>query len=197
MSDPKTLAIYAAQSEKYAELTDSLSKVDPQLQRFIAGIPSGGRVLDLGCGPGASAGRMAAAGLVVEAWDPVPEMLDLARRFAGVTVRQAGFADLTALDSYDGIWANFSMLHMPRADWPDIISAIARALRPGGLFHIGTKLGTGEHRDAIGRMYTYVTEEELGDLLRAAGMQPEYTDHGRDAGLSGELADWIVVQARA
>lgn len=140
---------------------------------------------------------MAAAGLVVEAWDPVPEMLDLARRFAGVTVRQAGFADLTALDSYDGIWANFSMLHMPRADWPDIISAIARALRPGGLFHIGTKLGTGEHRDAIGRMYTYVTEEELGDLLRAAGMQPEYTDHGRDAGLSGELADWIVVQARA
>lgn len=197
MSDRETLSVYAAQADEYAALTDKGVNVDPLIKRFIAGVTVGGRVLDLGCGPGASAGRMATAGLKAEAWDPVPEMLALANRFAGVTTRQAGFGDLTAVDLYDGIWANFSMLHTSRAQWPEQLKAIATALRPGGLFHIGTKTGTGETRDAIGRLYTYVTEDELVGMMRDAGLIPEYTTHGREKGLSGEMADWIVVQARA
>lgn len=197
MSDHETLSVYAAQADKYASMTDSGQKSDPLITRFIAGVTPGGRVLDLGCGPGASAGRMATAGLEAEAWDPVPEMLALANRFEGVTTRQAGFGDLTAVDLYDGIWANFSMLHTPRAEWPGQLKAIATALRSGGLFHIGTKTGSGETRDTIGRLYTYVTEDELVGMLRTAGLTPEYTTHGRDKGLSGEMADWIVVQARA
>lgn len=197
MSDPETLTVYASQADAYASLTDEGAKIDPLVQRFIKGVPEGGRVLDIGCGPGASAGRMAAAGLLTEAWDLVPEMLELAKRFDGVVTRQAGFGDLIGADVYDGIWANFSMLHAPRSEWPSHLHAIATALRPNGLFHIGTKLGTGEDRDTIGRMYTYVSEDELDALLRAAGFRPEFSDRGRDKGLSGEMADWIVVQARA
>jgi len=195
MSDHETLAVYATQAAKYAALTDDVARGDPLLDRFIAQLPEGGLALDLGCGPGASAGRMAAADLLVDAWDPVPEMLDLAGRYSGVTARQAGFDDLTQADVYDGIWANFSMLHTPRSAWPRQLAAVARALHPGGLFHIGTKLGAGEERDTIGRLYTYVTEGELEDLLRAAGLTPEFTKRGRDKGLSGEMADWIAVQA--
>lgn len=196
MSDNETLSVYATQAVKYADLTDKEAIADPILERFIAGIPKGGRTLDLGCGPGASAGKMAAADLLADAWDPVPEMLELAARFKGVTTRQAGFNDLTEENAYDGIWANFSMLHTPRSAWPTQLKAVTRALRSNGLFHIGTKLGTGDERDTIGRLYTYVTEVELKDLLGAAGMTPEYTTHGRGKGLSGEMADWIVVQAR-
>lgn len=195
MSDLETLSVYAKQAADYAALTDKEATADPALERFISRAPKGGRVLDLGCGPGTSAGQMAAAGLLAEAWDPVPEMLELAARFPDVTTRKAGFDDLTDENVYDGIWANFSMLHTPRLQWPVQLEAIARALQPNGLFHIGTKLGSGEERDSIGRLYTYVSEDELTELLRAAGLEPEFTARGRGKGLSGEMADWIVVQA--
>lgn len=197
MSDAETLSVYAAQAAKYAALMEAETQASAMLQRFITGVAEGGRVLDLGSGPGAFAGQMAAAGLRAEAWDPVPEMVEMAGQFEGVTARQAGFDDLTGTDIYDGIWANFAMLHTPRAAWPVQLGAIATALRPGGLFHIGTKLGSGEKRDGIGRLYTYVTEAELLDLLTLAGMTPEFTDRGRSEGLDGVMADWIVVQARA
>ncbi|MEL6452419.1 MAG: class I SAM-dependent methyltransferase [Pseudomonadota bacterium] len=196
MSDPETLSVYAAKAGEYAELTRAEAE-HPTLQRFIQGVTPGGRVLDLGCGPGAAAGAMAAAGLQAEAWDPVPEMVALAAARPGVAARQAGFGDLTGADVYDGIWANFSMLHTPLADWPDQHRRIATALRPGGMFHIGTKLGTGEARDSIGRLYSYVTEDTLLGLITDAGLTPDYTTHGREKGLDGVYADWIVVQAHA
>ena len=76
------------------------------------------------------------------------------------------------------------------------MKAIKKALCPNGLFHISLKLGIGEKRDKIGRLYSYVTENELNDLLQAAGLEPKFTAYGRNKGLSGEIADWIAVQAR-
>jgi SAM-dependent methyltransferase len=196
MSDPKTLSVYATKAAEYAALNNDEALADPMLQRFIKAVRPGGRVLDLGCGPGAAAGAMAAAGLEAYAWDPVPEMVEMAGGFAGVTARQAGFDDLTQTDVYDGIWANFSMLHTPRAAWPSQLDAVAAALRPGGVFHIGTKLGAGEKRDPIGRLYTYVSEDALLAMLKAAGLAPDFSNRGRSTGMDGAMADWIAVQAR-
>jgi hypothetical protein len=74
---------------------------------------------------------------------------------------------------------------------------VARALKTGGLFHLGTKLGTGESRDSIGRLYSYVTQPELMDLMAATGFKVEYSRTGQEAGLSGEIDPFIVLQARA
>ena len=196
MNDFKTLSVYASHAQKYDALTNHEVKTDPLLERFISGIPNGGRTLDIGCGPGNSAGIMAANGLKVDAWDLVSEMLQLTQRFPGVSTRRAGYADLDSFDLYDGIWSNFSMLHTPRSAWPLQMKAIKKALCPNGLFHISLKLGIGEKRDKIGRLYSYVTENELNDLLQAAGLEPKFTAYGRNKGLSGEIADWIAVQAR-
>jgi len=196
MSDAETLAVYADRAQDYARLTDDASN-RPELTRFIAGLPAAALVLDIGCGPGFAAGVMAAKGMKTHAWDPVPEMVEMAARHDGVTARQATYDDLTANDVYDGIWANFSMLHTPRAKWPAQLAAVARALKPGGLFHLGTKLGTGEARDSIGRLYSYVTEADLMDLLAATGFTVEYSRTGQEAGLSGEIDPFIVLQARA
>ena len=196
MSDPETLSVYAARAAEYDDLV-SRDTPDADLQRFIDGVSQGGRVLDIGCGPGAAAGFMAAAGLVAEAWDPVPEMLALAQARAGVTARQAGYDDLDATAHYDGIWANFSMLHTPLAKWPDQFRTVHRALKPGGLFHFGTKLGSGEIRDSIGRLYSYMEQDALETLLSETGFALDYARTGEEAGLSGEVAPFIVVQARA
>ena len=197
MSDPETLAVYARRAQDYARLTDGANTADPCLKAFIAALPPGSHALDLGCGPGAAAAQMAQAGLVVDAYDPVPEMVGMAKVHAGVTAHLATFHDLHARDHYDGIWANFSLLHAPRDELPDILDRIVKALKPGGRFHIAVKTGTGARRDTLGRLYTYFTESELIDLLTTAGLQITDKHEGCDAGLSGEEAPWIALAAHA
>lgn len=189
MSDKTTLGVYAAKAADYATMTDH---EDPQLSDFIATLGAG-RVLDLGCGPGRAAGRMAQAGFDVVAMDAVPEMVAMAAQHPGVTAQIGTFDDISG--TYDGIWANFSLLHAPRADMPRHLAAIKAALRDGGLFHIGMKLGTGAARDSIGRLYTYYSEVELTGLLTDTGFIIDACAFGRDKGLDGTYANWLCLRA--
>ena len=195
MADKKTLRVYDAKAADYAKLIDSDTKENPYLERFIARLPTGGRVLDLGCGPGLTATCMANAGLQVDAMDGSAEMVAMAAQHDGVTAWQATFDQITGTDIYDGIWANFCLLHASKEAMPHHLAAMVTALKPGGAFHIGMKLGSGSQRDAIGRLYSYYSEPELITLLGAAGLTAGETDHGRTVGLDGTEADWIVVAA--
>ena len=194
MTDKRTIAVYDAKADDYARLV-SRDKPDRDLQAFLDAMPKGGRALDLGCGPGNSAAIMREAGLEVEAWDASEQMVELARRKEGVTVRKATFDALEGerADSFDGIWANFSLLHAPKEDLPRHLNAIRKVIKTGGLFHIGMKLGEGEHRDRIGRQYSYYTLEELISLIETAGFAPQRIREGEEAGLSGETSPFAVI----
>lgn len=196
MTDRKTIAVYDARAGDYAKLETSDTPSET-LAAFIAGLPRGARVLDLGCGPGSSARHMVRAGCIVDALDASAKMIGLASAIEGVTARQGTFDDIDGTAIYDGVWANFSLLHAPRCDMPRHLSAIHTSLKPGGLFHIAVKEGTGEQRDSINRLYTYYTEAELTGLLQAAGFSVGPYRRGRDKGLSGEDADWMSVTAHA
>lgn len=191
MSD-QTIAIYNTRADDYAAMTEGLGE-QAELEAFAAALPAGGRVLDLGCGPGFYAEWLAARGFDVDAVDGAAEMVALAASRPGVKAWLARFEALTAVQDYDGIWANFSLLHASRADLPAHLARIHRALRPGGLFHIGMKLGTGARADKIGRFYTYYSEAELTGLLGAAGFTPIARQLGHGAGLSGEADDYITI----
>ena len=195
MSDDQTLRIYGAKAQDYAELTSKGAGRDRMLTRFIADLPGGGHVLDLGCGPGEAARVMAAAGLQVTAFDAVPEMVAMAARHPGVTAKLATFDDLGGTDIYDGVWANFSLLHAARADIPRYLDAIHKALRPDGTFHIALKIGTGTHRDRLGRLYTYYRIEELMRLLGRSGFRIIDSANGCEKGLDGTPADWVALRA--
>ena len=195
MSDKETLTVYAQKASDYVELTQGIAEKDPLLKRFLEGVPAGGHLLDLGCGPGAYAGVMADQGFRVTATDAVPEMIEIAKAFRGVDARVATFDEIDEEDLYDGIWSNFSLLHAPRADMPKHLAALKRALRPGGLFHIALKSGDGEMRDSLGRRYAYFQMEELEALLEEAGFTVTYRETGREKGLDGTPADWIALQA--
>lgn len=195
MSDEETLKIYATQSENYAALTDDDLSSDPLLAEFIAALPRGGSALDLGCGPGTAAGVMANAGLLVHATDAVPEMIALAAQHPLVHTEVQTFDQTTGTALYDGIWANFSLLHAQRSALPTILRALHTALKPNGYFHIGMKLGETTARDSIGRQYTYVTEPELRALLGIAGFTITKKHTGSGKGLDGTYADWIALAA--
>ncbi|WP_300033718.1 bifunctional 2-polyprenyl-6-hydroxyphenol methylase/3-demethylubiquinol 3-O-methyltransferase UbiG [uncultured Roseobacter sp.] len=197
MSDKETLGVYASKAAEYADLTTAANTADPLLTAFIAETVPGGTVLDLGCGPGTSAALMARAGLLVHAWDPVPEMVALAQQHPGVSARVAGFDDLTETAVYDGIWANYSLLHASRDAMPRHLSAITNALRAGGRFHIALKSGSGCKRDRLGRLYTYYSDVELTSLLEDAGLTVTGRAEGVGTGLDGSLSEWISLAAHA
>lgn len=189
-ADRETIAVYDARAQDYADMV--AQEKHPGLDAFLSVVPSGSHVLDLGCGTGAMSRKMMDAGLTVDATDASASMVALAVE-RGVPARQAVFSDLAAVGVYDGIWANFSLLHAPREDFPIHLASIHRALKPGGHFHIGLKLGTGAKRDGIGRFYTYYTEGELDGYLNEAGFTPITRKLGEGRGLDGTRAPWIWV----
>lgn len=193
-ADRTTLAVYGQKVDDYARMTRRTA-TDARLAAFIACLPRGGHVLDLGCGPGIAAAEMARHGLRVLATDAAPEMVALAQGHPGVTARCEDFDAIAGDALHDGIWASFSLLHAPRAAMPRHLAALSRALKPGGQFWIGMKTGTGVRRDALGRIYTYYPAAELDRLLLAAGLIPRQNWTGADPGLDGIVAPWIVIAA--
>ncbi|MCB1391592.1 MAG: class I SAM-dependent methyltransferase, partial [Rhodobacteraceae bacterium] len=111
-ADPQTMAVYAARAEEYARMAEG--QQGRTLARFLALLPPGARILDLGCGPGIDSAAMKAAGHRPDPVDAAPEMVALAGA-RGLPARRATFDDpLTG--PYDAVWASFSLLHAPRAD---------------------------------------------------------------------------------
>ena len=195
MPDPETIRVYDERSAEYAVANAVDSSSELYLSMFIQACPFSGHVLDLGCGPGEHARVMAQAGLTVDACDASAEMVALAGQHKGVNAFQAFFSEISGDNVYDGILASFCLLHAPRADFPGHLAALHKALKPGGAFHIGMKLGTGQARDSIGRLYTYYTTEELGDYLAQAGFSDLNHLYGTSKGLDGTMADYVVILA--
>lgn len=194
MIDDETISAYNTQVEAYADLTKPTSP-DPHLVAFMAHVKSGGHILDLGCGPANAAAEMRAHGFQVDAVDASPEMVRIANETHDIGARLASFDDIDEADAYDGIWANFSLLHAPAEDFPRHLVALYRALRPGGHFHIGMKLGTGSARDKLGRHYSYYSQPELSGLLTQAGFVIDEAFTGEIMGLAGSVEPWIALRA--
>ena len=196
--DAETMRVYAERAEAYVERITRMEP-DGDLRAFIAAVRPKGLVLDWGCGPGNSAAMMAAADLRVEATDASPVMAALARDL-GVTVAVEPFEALRPRPKFDGIWANFSLLHAPRDRVPTLIALAADALMPGGVLHLGMKDlpadGTREGRDALGRFFSYWSEEDLAAACRAARLTPGPARRGAGPGLDGRVEPFLILLAR-
>jgi len=196
MSDKETLSVYAAKAAEYAGLVESSGR-DKNLDAFIALLPPGGHVLDWGCGAGNASAKLRDLGFQVTATDAAQEFALQARKAFALEVQVETFDELSDIDTYDGIWANFSLLHARKTAMPKHLKQAHKALKPGGQFSIGLKTGDGEHRDGIGRFYAYYTQAEIKALLHNAGFTVTDQSTGETIGLDGTVAPWIVLRAHA
>ena len=196
MADQKTIETYNTKAADYVNMV-SRDKPDRDLRAFIETVTDGGHVLDWGCGPGNTAAMLQNAGFVVDPTDASEKMVDMACNEFGVSAKLATFDDLALQDHYDGIWANFSLLHAPKTAMPQHLKAAHTALKSGGHFHIGMKLGTGEKRDKIDRMYTYYEETELKDLMKTAGFTIIASRLGEVIGMAGGTEPFVIITAHA
>lgn len=195
MPDKDTIATYNAKAAEYAKMTRA-DAPGRDLKAFIALIPKGGRVLDLGCGPATASMHMRTAGLVPDPVDASSGMVALANQTHDIGARLGTFDDIAGDACYAGVWANFSLLHAPRDALSRHFTAIHRALGGGGILHVGMKTGTGSHRDAIDRLYTYVRREELEDMLVQAGFRIVFAREGTEKGFAGTSDPFVIMRAR-
>ena len=196
MADDATLRFYAEAAPTYAARTRDLP--DPELHDFIAALPPGARVLELGSGGGRDAGIMLAQGLDVLPTDASLELAAEAERRIGRPVTIMAFHELDAVDAYDGVWASASLLHAPKSELTSDLTRIHRALRLGGLFVASFKAGTGEGRDQFGRYYNYPDRATLEKHYRDAADWHSLTLTERPGSGYDKLpTTWLWVTARS
>jgi SAM-dependent methyltransferase len=150
------------------------------LAPFAEAVSGLGPVLDVGCGPGTVTAHLARLGLDVSGVDLSPRMVEHARRrHPGL---QFAVASATALDlapaSLGGVLGWWSLFNLPRETLPDVLTAFAEALVPGGHALVGTHVGDGDvmRTEAYGGVpVSWTTHlwrpEQLATLLADAGLE--------------------------
>jgi ubiquinone/menaquinone biosynthesis C-methylase UbiE len=145
-------------------------------ERFAAALRTGARVLDLGCGHGRDAAFLTDQGLAVVGADLSPGMLAQARRRTTAPLVESDMCALPfAADSFDGVWCNAALLHLPKADAPLALAEMRRALRPQGVLYLAVQEGTTEEWEAttwvpgVARYFARYRSDEIRGLLERVG----------------------------
>ena len=193
--DEATLQFYRGHAEAYAgrEITSRKAR----LAAFLARLPPGARILELGCGAGGDTAEMLAQGFDVRATDGSPEMAEVASKRLGRRVETLLFHELDEVEAYDGVWANACLLHVPRDQLAHVLSLIRRALKPGGAFFASFKEGEEGGRDALDRYYNYPSQEWLRATYAEAGNWNALSiERGEVKGFDDKMAAMLFVVAR-
>lgn len=164
--DEETLQFYRSNAQSYADWAKAPST---RLLAFLALVPPGGSILEIGCGAGNHSAVMLAEGFSVRATDGSPEMAEIASQRLGHAVEAMRFDQLDTHEAYDGVWASACLLHVPRDELAGILARTHRALKPSGVFYASYKMGEGDGRDSLGRYYNYASPEWLEATYASAG----------------------------
>lgn len=150
------------------------------LDWLIAKVNGRGPICDLGCGPGQIARYLHARGALTCGVDLSPEMVKQARWLNPAVPFQVG--NMLALtdvadDTWGGIAAFYSIIHVPRLQLQQAFDELRRVLCPEGVllvtFHIGTDA---KHMDewwgkTVNLDFNFYTTMEIRRHLEAAGFE--------------------------
>lgn len=191
--DTDTLGFYAREAETYASRGREPAVI--QLDQFLAHLPAGASILELGCGGGQDSRYMLDRGYDVHPTDGTPELAAEAAKRLNHPVSVLLFEDINAQAQYHGIFANACLLHVPRAALPAIIGKIHTALKPSGTFYASYKAGEAEGRDRFDRFYNYPSEQWLRELYAQLGWSKIEITERSGSGYDNEPTNWLHVTA--
>ncbi|WP_113404768.1 class I SAM-dependent methyltransferase [Rhizobium sp. SYY.PMSO] len=193
MSTDPTSSFYTDNAALYAARDRKLPR--QRLDAFLNALPAGAAILELGCGGGQDAAYMLSHGFDVTPTDGSAELAKEAENRIGRPVRIMRFETLDATEAFDGVWAEASLLHVPRSVLPDVFDRILRALKPTGVFHASFKAGEAEGHDKFGRYYNYPSAAWLEAMLSAGGWRNITMTEADGGGFDGEPTRWLHVKA--
>ena len=167
---------YESSAEEYAE---NVLHLHPKVQgeKFQKMLPEHATILDVGCGSGRDAKIFSEMGLQVVGVDFSAKMIEVAKR----TAPRAQFYEMDVEDlnfpkeSFDGVWASCSLLHLAKNRVISVLSKIHNLLRQDGVFYLSVKQGSGEmiEKDqrygGLEKFWSFYQEDELRNFLTSAG----------------------------
>ena len=179
MKDQNTTVItYSKIYQDYANRNIINRDIKRVLNLFICKL-SGKKILDVGCAGGRDAVYFTSKGFEVLGIDLTPEFIKLAK----VNCPEATFnlMDMRKLkfdnESFDGVWACASFLHIPKKDAIKTLSGFNKILKSKGVLFLSVMEGTGEgyrKNEKLNwddRYFSFYQKLELEKLLNSAGFK--------------------------
>ena len=168
-----------------------------ELEELTNLLPSNAKVLDVGCGAGVPFVKfLVESGFDVTGIDFSESMLKL----AGRNVPEAKFIkqDMTRLgfqhNSFDGVTASYSIIHVPREKHSSLFQSFHRILKSNGmmLISIGPDEweGTDEYYGAE-MFWSHYNSDKSSQIIENAGFQIVW---GRFVETGGERHYWILAR---
>ncbi|HEY5600505.1 MAG TPA: class I SAM-dependent methyltransferase [Patescibacteria group bacterium] len=181
MADIETLNTYNKYAVDYdKETKDFWEKFPTGFLDYFAGSIGKGKILDLGSGPGRDGLLLSNRGLDVVCLDASLSMTELTKSKNLISIQ----ADLLKIpfknESFDGVWAYTSLLHIRRKYFPQALSEINRILKPGGKLALGLIEGDkqGYFKSSemqTRRFFTYYQFNEVQTHLKNQGFDLVFT----------------------
>ncbi len=188
-----TLAHYEAHAEAFRDGTrdHDVSQNIAALLRAIHREPPFD-ILDFGCGPGRDLVALKTLGHRPVGLDGSATFAAMAREACCCEVWQQDFLSLDLPTThFDGIFANASLFHVPRASLHDVLAHLHGTLRSGGVLFSSNPRGNDEEGWSAGRYGVWHRWESWRRLLIAAGFE-EIEHYYRPAGLPREQQPWLA-----
>jgi SAM-dependent methyltransferase len=189
----KTLEYYSEHAVDFWEGTrdhDVRQNIEALLRHIHARPPF--RILDFGCGPGRDLATFRALGHEPIGLEGSTTFAAMAREHSGCEVWEQDFLALRLpVESFDGVFANASLFHVPRQELPRVLTELHAALGPDGILFASNPRGNNEEGWSRGRYGVYHDLRSWREFVEAAGFS-ELEHYYRPAGLPIERQPWLA-----
>jgi ubiquinone/menaquinone biosynthesis C-methylase UbiE len=192
----KTIIACNKTAQEYANAHLDINTIKELIDEFIKNL-KGKNILDAGCGLGRDVKYFLEQGL-----NPIG--IDLSQALIKIASENVPKAKLIEMDmrnltfqneTFDGIWACASFLHLPKKDAKTALRQFFNVLKPKGLLSISVKAGLGERfvekkeYNGFSKFYSFYSEEEITELISSQGFKIQTIT------IDNKNEDWINVFA--
>jgi SAM-dependent methyltransferase len=189
----RTIAHYDGSAESFRDATwdHDVSQNYAALLAAIEGAPPFA-ILDFGCGPGRDLAYFRSLGHEAVGLDGSAQFAKMARESSGCEVLHQDFLALSLRAArFDGVFANASLFHVPRAELPRVLGELHAALKPRGALFSSNPRGEDSEGWNGPRYGSYHSLETWRAVVTAAGFE-ELAHYYRPAGKPRSEQPWLA-----
>jgi SAM-dependent methyltransferase len=189
----KTIAHYDQNAFSYYEGTkdhDVSQNIDALLRAIKTPPPF--HILDFGCGPGRDLQTFTKLGHVATGLEGSQQAAQIARTKSGCEILVQDFFNLSLPDNtFDGIFANASLFHIPNKLLPKVLNNLWVCLKPNGILFSSNPRGNNEESWYGDRFGSYHDLAAWRSFMTNAQFT-EIEHYYRPSGLPIEQQPWLA-----
>lgn len=171
--------------------------VSQNIDAFLAALPKNRPldILDLGCGPGRDLLQFKSLGHKPVGLDGSASFCKMATEHSGCPTLKQTFVNMhLPFDSFDGVFANASLFHVPSIEFLNVLLKLKDCLRAGGILFTSNPRGNTEGWQ--GQRYGYYQElATSSEFLKQAGfevLQHYYRPEGKPL----DQQPWLAIVSK-